>query len=334
MLKRESRFPGASRRTQSRNGGYYGQERPRRSKFLPVLFILSLAAGLYVYQMPGRPWAPYLEQMQHLLSDREKVETPPDSGAHPATNSASKSLARAQSVPQPAPRKMAPPAVRRPPPESGEREGAKPVPLDISIGLGFRPAGFRIGAASQEIPLSPQPGRRMHRLPRFSAPQQRYGVIRLAHGQEYGFALDLAAAGYRMFLDRNRNGDLRDDGEPLLNQGDGLFATKVILPLARVSGIPRLKGEYQLWLFTNPDSWKRGKMRYYAMTQLRGELLLSGQRYTAYLADNGPVDGDYRNDGISIDLNGDGKINRGSELFPPGEPVTIDGTGYHLRIIR
>ncbi len=214
------------------------------------------------------------------------------------------------------------------------RDGVKPVQLDISIGLGFKPAGFRIGAVSKNISLSSQPGRRMHRLPRFDALQQSYGVIKLAHGQEYSFALDLAAAGYRMFLDRNRNGDLRDDGEPLVNQGKGLFATKIILPLARVSGISKLEGEYRLWLFTNPASWKRGKMLYYSMTQLRGELVLNGRRYTAYLADNGPVDGDYRNDGISIDLNGDGKINRGTEQFPPGKPATIDGASYRFRIIR
>ncbi|MCP3671346.1 MAG: hypothetical protein GY814_13110 [Gammaproteobacteria bacterium] len=334
MLKRESRFPGASRRTHTRGSGDSGRGDRRRGRVWPVLLILFLAGGLYIYEMPGRPWAPYLEQLQHILSDREDSGMLSGTVGHSASNPAPESLAQVKPVPQPSIQKMAPPTVHRPQVKSMGRDGAKPIQLDIPIGFGFRPVGFRIGAVSQEIHLAPQPGKRMHRLPRFSAPQQRYGVIRLAHGQEYGFALDLAAAGYRMFLDRNRNGDLRDDGEPLLNQGEGLFAAKVILPLARVSGIPRLKGEYRLWLFTNPDSWKKGKMRYYAMTQLRGELVLSGQHYTAYLADNGPVDGDYRNDGISIDLNDDGKISRGSELFPPGEPVAIDGTVYNFRIIR
>jgi len=75
-------------------------------------------------------------------------------------------------------------------------------------------------------------------------------------------------------------------------------------------------------------------MRYYSMTQLQGDLLLKGKRYTAYLADNGPVDGDYRNDGISIDLNGDGKIDRKSELFPLGKPALINGEMYSFRITR
>lgn len=333
MLKRESKFPSTSRRTHFRNSSDQTHGR-RRSPIFPVLFILILAAGLYIYEMPGRPWAPYLEQLQRILSDRDDVGAMSGPETPPARKTAPDPLVQDNSGLGKTDRKMESVTASRPQAEILEHAKAKPVQLDISIGMGFRPAGFRIGAVSRSISLSPQPGKRMRRLPRFTAPQQRYGVIRLARGQEYGFALDLAASGYRMFLDRNRNGDLRDDGEPMLNQGKGLFAGKLILPLAQITGIPRLKGDYQLWVFTNPDSWNKGKILYYSMTQLQGELLLKGQRYTVYLADNGPVDGDYRNDGINIDLNGDGKINRGLELFPPGKPVRINGEAYSFRITK
>ncbi len=334
MLKRESKFPAASRRTHSRNTGYQAPERRRRSGVLPVLFILSLAAGLYIYEMPGRPWAQYIEQLRHILSDREVVETETGPDVPPVIKLAPKPQVRHKGQPDASRRKEDAVARIRPITPPAKQVAPKSVQLDISIGMGFRPVGFRIGAVSRSIALSKQPGRRMHRLPGFTASEQRYGVIRLAHGREYGFALDLAASGYRMHLDLNRNGDLRDDGKPLLNQGKGLFATKLILPLDQVSGIPRLKGDYRLWLFTNPASWKRGRMLFYSMTQLQGQLQLKGQRYTAYLADNGPVDGDYRNDGISIDLNGDGKIDRRSELFSQGKPVLMDGEGYSFRITR
>jgi len=333
MLKRESKFP-ASRRTRSRNTGYQAPERRRRNRVLPVLFILSLAAGLYIYEMPGRPWAKYTEQLRRILSDREAVETQTVPDAPPVIKLAPRPQVRNKGRTDTSRRKEDIMARSGPITPSPKQVAPKSVQLDISIGMGFRPVGFRIGAVSRSIALSTQPDRRMHRLPRFTAPKQRYGVIKLAHGREYGFVLDLAASGYRMYLDLNRNGNLRDDGKPLLNQGKGLFATKLILPLDHVSGIPRLKGDYRLWLFTNPTSWKRGRLLFYSMTQLQGQLQLNGRHYTAYLSDNGPVDGDYRNDGISIDLNGDGKIDRRSELISHGKSVLIDGERYSFRITR
>jgi hypothetical protein len=319
MTRRESKFPATERQTDTGRGDYGSHGRRRQGAFFPVLFILLLAGGLYLYQMPGRPLEPYLEMVRQVLSDRDAVTPGPEAGMQERTRQLADVRGDMASPPAPPP---------------GRKAKASPMVVDVSIGLGFRSAGFRIGAVSRSITLSDQPGARMHRLPGFDAPRQRYGVIRLASGREHGFALDLAAAGYRMFLDRNRNGDLQDDGEPLLNQGKGLFASRINLPLSEVTGIPKLKGDYRLWLFTNPGSWSKGRMRFYSMTQLRGELLLNGRRYTAYLADNKPVDGDYRNDGISIDLDGDGKIDRRSEWFPPGRPAMIDGEAYSFRITR
>lgn len=329
MLKRESKFHSASRRTRLRDSDYRTPTRPHRNRIFPVLFILALAAGLYIYKMPERPWIPYLERLQHVLSDRGDVGVSPGPTHPPAGSVVPEPQVQEETVSS-----SESATVNRPQAESLDTSGVTPVQLDISIGMGFRPVGFKIGAVSQSISISPRPDQRMHRLPRFTAPQQRYGVIRLANGREYGFALDLAAAGYRMFLDRNRNGDLRDDGEPLTNQGRGLFASKLVFPLAQVTGIPRLKGEYRLWLFTDPENWNRGKMLYYCMTQLQGALLLKGRKYRVYLADNGPVDGDYRNDGISIDLNDDGKIDRNSELFAQGQPAVINGEKFSFRITK
>jgi hypothetical protein len=283
----------------------------------PLFVILVLAAGFYLYQMPDQPWGPYLERLQNLLSDRDGEKDPVIS-SEPTAGPAVPGSASTNKV---EPAKSQPAVV-------------SPVQLDVSIGLGFRPVGFNIAAVSQAITLSQEPGKRLRHLPGFASPRQWYGVIKLAHGQEYRFALDLGGEGHRMFIDHNRNGDLRDDGEPLVNQGKGLFASRWLLPLAKVTGIPKLTGDYQLWIYTNPASWGNEQILYYSMTQLRGELLLKGERYTAFLADNGPVDGDYRNDGISIDLNGDGKIERESEFFPKGQDALIDGVSYRFTVTR
>ncbi|MEJ2529421.1 MAG: hypothetical protein P8Z39_04910, partial [Gammaproteobacteria bacterium] len=288
------------------NGSYVdrnGREPRRRGPLFPLVIILVLAAGFYLYEAPEQSWASYMERLQILLGAEETKDDP----VAAEKSDAAPEESAAELHDQPDLVESAPIAAEKQP---SDQIKITPLQLDVSIGLGFRPVGFKIAAVSQTIPLSRKPGGQLRHLPTLASTQPWYGVINLAHGSEYGFVLDLAAGGSRMFIDLNRNGDLRDDGEPLVNQGDGAFAHQLALPLAKVTGIPKLTGVYRLWIFTDPASLEKGKIRYYSMTQLQGVLLLKGRRYTAFLADNGPVDGDYRNDGISIDLDGDGKIER------------------------
>jgi len=332
MLNRESQFP--QRNSQGgtdRGGASQAAKKRTRSPVIPVLFILVLAAGLYIYEMPGEPWRIYVDKLGAILfgggamkdSTNRKQHPPhillPDSG--PADDASARISSQ-----------LAEPEVVAVQPDLSI--GATPVALDISIRVGFRSEGFRIGAISRTIALTDQPGGYLKQLPGFTGSQQKYGAIELANGQRFGFVLEAAPGGYRMYLDRNRNGDLRDDGAALRNQGNGIFASKFALSLSAVTGMPELQGEYQLWLFTNPKGWEDGKLRYYCMTQLKGELMLNGRRYSAYLADNERIDGDYRNDGINIDLNGDGKITRKTEFFPGGKVAEVDGREYKFRVTR
>lgn len=310
------------------DANYVGRDDLKRGRYgplFPLFIILGVAAGYYLYAMSDRPWSVYLERLQYLLNERggKGVQVQATGPAAKPVGAASDQVEPFNSPPGAIPQQ-----------ETQQRPAQLPLQLDISIGLGFRPTGFKISAVPQAIGLSRKPGKPLRHLPSLASPQPWYGAIKLSDGSGYGFALDQGAAGYSMYLDRNRNGDLRDDGAPLVNQGDGLFATRVALPLPKVTGIPQLTGEYQLWLFTNPTSLEDGTILYYSMTQLQGELLLQGKRYTAFLADNGPVDGDYRNDGISIDLDADGKIERESEFFPPGKDALIDGATYRFVVTR
>ncbi len=312
------------------NGSYVDHDKTelrRRGPLFPLVVILLLAAGFYLYEAPDRSWVSYLERVQIMLSGGEAKDDPVEA----VESDAVPEEQVADLIDQPDSVQSPPVAAEK---QQSDQVKALPLQLDVSIGLGFRPVGFKIAAVSQAIPLSRKPERPLRHLPNPASSSQWYGTINLAHGFEYGFVLDLGAEGYRMFIDLNRNGDLRDDGEPLVNQGDGVFAHRLILPLAKVTGIPKLTGEYRLWIFTDASGLDEGKIQYYSMTQLQGELLLQGKRYTAFLADNGPVDGDYRNDGISIDLNGDGKIERASEFFPPAKDTLIDGVTYRFVVTR
>lgn len=206
--------------------------------------------------------------------------------------------------------------------------------VSVSISRGFRPVGFKIGASSKPVPFTGRPGSLHRRLPRFFGPSQKYGSIDLANGRRHAFVLDTDPKGYQLYVDLNRNGDLTDDGPPLPNRGKVRFANRLKLPLDSVSGIAQLKGDMELWIYSNDQSWRQDSLLFYNRTQLAGELSVKGRRYNAYLADNLVIDGDYRNDGISIDINGDGKIDRRSERLSPGDQITLNGERLSFTVIR
>ena len=56
--------------------------------------------------------------------------------------------------------------------------------------------------------------------------------------------------------------------------------------------------------------WPRGAVAHYSRTQLKGTVYVDGHAYVAYIADAGENDTDLTNDGISVDVNSDGEINR------------------------
>ncbi len=250
---------------------------------------------------------------------------------------------RPPAAPKPQPLRQAPQKIETALPRINAPSVVEPQPiqiaksgesLEVSIGLGFRPVGFKIGAVSRVVPFSSRPGSLHRRLPNFQGPSQKYGSIDLANGRRHAFVLDTDPQGYQLYVDLNRNGDLTDDGAPLANQGKGRFANVLKLPLDRVSGISQLKGDMTLWIYSNDQSWREDTLRFYNRTQLAGQLQIKGQRYDAYLADNLIIDGNYLNDGISIDANGDGKIDRRSETLSPGDQITLNGERFSFTVVR
>ena len=118
-----------------------------------------------------------------------------------------------------------------------------------------------------------------------------------------------------VYFDANQNGNLTDDGKPLTNQGSGIFATTIHLPFRRLVRDAPFPGDFTLWFFTNDSMWPRGAVAHYSRTQLKGTVYVDGHAYMAYIADAGENDTDLTNDGISVDVNGDGEINRQQEFF-------------------
>jgi hypothetical protein len=206
---------------------------------------------------------------------------------------------------------------------------ARPVETRVPVRLSraFRPGGFKVAAVSHALPLAaaPQPG---WRLPATTG-RAAYGTLLLKGGRAYPLLLVRSAGVYRLYLDRNGNGDLTDDGDPVSNEGTGGFAATLRLPLAEVAGQP-LDGTYDLWVYL--DERRDDRLQVYSRTQLSGEVALGGRSYPAVVADNVVLDGDYTNDGVAIDLDGDGRFKGPREVIGPGESLELSGVAYRFDV--
>jgi len=212
---------------------------------------------------------------------------------------------------------------------------AEPNPevVRVLVAKHFVPVGFKLGAMHRSLKLYEQPDHLFNKLPYFYGGKQRFGRLEFANGQHYRFILDKSASGYLLYLDKNHNGNLRDDGAPLQNSGTGLFATTIGLPLKQIVGMSGFHGEYKLWVFANKTGLQQDLLYYYPKTQLSGLVRLGSHFYQTYLTDNHMVDGNYCNDGIFVDINNDGKIDRQSEYFHPKAPIKIKNHDYPIELI-
>ena len=242
-----------------------------------------------------------------------------------------------------APPAPSPNAVRNSPPpavhydKSAEKPSIRGIPVEISIGEdGFRPIRMTVAASwNRSTPLFAEPPEAIRREPAYRGEAQRYGHLMLGTGdyRRFDFVFDLVSGPNPvLYFDLNQNGDLTDDGGPIRNQGSGIFAAAIDIPFDRI--MPQLSFEEPLtiWFFTNDSLWAKGRVAHYCRTQLKGQVVIDGRRYTAYIADSGVNDADFTNDGIQIDLDGDGEIDRKTERFRPGRPAVIDGTAYRFHI--
>jgi len=90
--------------------------------------------------------------------------------------------------------------------------------------------------------------------------------------------------------------------------------------------------DFRIWFFTSDRSWEKGYASHYSRTALKGTVSIGGRTYAAYIAEIRLNDGDFTNDGICIDLNENGKIERSTEHVRSHQILHIDGTPYRFDI--
>ncbi len=213
----------------------------------------------------------------------------------------------------------------------------EPIRVEVRLSESFTVGDRFIGASWTPFtnPTSETRPPEITAEPDYRGAVQRYGRLRLGTGPDpdYHFVFDVTDAPHPVvYFDRNKNGDLTDDGPPLTNQGTGIFAARIDLPFNRLIRETDFEASYTLWFFVNDSAWKRGFANHYARTHLEGDLTLSGERLRAYILETGIHDADFTNDGICFDLNGNGKIDRRTEHVKPGEIFRYKGRSYQFEI--
>jgi len=227
--------------------------------------------------------------------------------------------------------------------KSAPRDVASVESGDINVSIGQD--GFRIANKSGMFSYSPfttQLGRGqfsyLHNEPDYSGSEQWYGYMDLGDRQHkrFYFVFDLQAdEKFLMYFDSNNNGDLSDDGEPLVNKGSGAggpggFACELAIPWQVLIENAPFKGDFKIWFFSNEAGWKKGnRVAHYSRTQLEGAVTIGTDRYIAMLIDQGYNDADLSNDGIALDLNQNGKIDRDER---PASTHVINGKKYTFNI--
>ncbi len=132
-----------------------------------------------------------------------------------------------------------------------------------------------------------------------------------------------------MHLDADQDGDFANNGEALKNQGSGAFARVLDLQIRHPGS--ETKTPYILWFYINDRGWKNNRADFYSRCHWKGVLSVDGAAYDVVLFDN-PADGDYSNNAVVININGDDRA-QDEELFRPGEIVSIAQREFSLQSI-
>jgi hypothetical protein len=210
----------------------------------------------------------------------------------------------------------------------GSMRPGRPLPGWLALGDDLAlvaPARTMTGHVNDRLSPEPPPAI-LHDAPAAKA-RRLYGVFELGElGRRFAYALD-AGASPRLYVDRNANGNLRDDGPPLENQGSGYFAAAIALPAALLFERSRGREDFEIWFWTKPEWLAQGRATHYSRTQLRGTVLVDGAPFEAWLVDGDRGDGRFFGDRdiLWVDVDRDEAFDEQRDRF--GRLAALEASG-------
>lgn len=210
-------------------------------------------------------------------------------------------------------------------PETGAESSAARPPAATSaspgegtaIELTPSPEGFPMGLSTSEgfalhLFDTPSASQGFKKFPAESGSKRHFDEFTVA-GRSH-LVITEESEPPRLYFDENGNGDLTDDRPPASGEKPGLlpnhYSIQILYPEEKVVA------PYRLWLFGS----NMGGVRFYPACHWHGALTVNGNAYKV-VAFDGNSDGDYSNDPVVVDANGNGTAENEEKLNPGGSIV-------------
>jgi hypothetical protein len=202
--------------------------------------------------------------------------------------------------------------------------------IDVDRDFRYEPTGFAMGRAAFQTAL---PALYREPPPELGFPETGtwdeltdawFGSIPLgAPTKAFHYAISSRDGGWVLWVDRDGNGDLTNDGPPQGNEGTGNLLAAAVAVTTQVThnGEARVR-PYDLWIwFTASSTGGPPAARFYARHHYRGVVSIGDASWEATVFEQNSHDARYRDAGICIDMDRDGECFEDAELFHDGDRV-------------
>ena len=202
---------------------------------------------------------------------------------------------------------------------------------EVSVARHFTTRELVMAPLSRELKTTPSTDFSIKKMPAVSEGETvRYALLKLSRFGLTQLVLVTQGEKSTLYVDKNHNLDLTDDGPPLVADTDA-FAVTLVLPFYEATGIMGLDGDYRLWIYRPGPS---GSLRYYPLTQLVGQITLDGRTYDALIMEGERTDANFLNDGILVDWNRDGEFDPQREQVEHGQVVNRENARYSITLVE
>lgn len=310
-----------------------------------ILLVILIGGGLGYVFWTSSPTPPPLESLEQPINAPLPPQTSPASVQPEIQSETLNQRLNAPLLPQPSPTAIPqatlPPAILTPkPPESQPEKIVYPangkIGIDIYRDFTFEPTGWPMGLSVGQTTagsLDTLPHETLIREPEYRSEQVLYGYLPLGNGDDRQITFvfdDIDRPAWVVYVDKNNNEDLTDDGPPHPNEGTGKMGARLTVQIEIVT----LSGEkiiqpYRLWLWFIES---QGSPRFYTQCHYAGKIFLAGEVYTAIAYELEHHDGLFRESGLWVDLNRDEKLDQETEHFSDGAMIRLGNEQYQLEL--
>ncbi len=222
--------------------------------------------------------------------------------------------------------------------ESKQKKDGNRIIVDIYKDFYYEDSGWPFGMSAGQTRaagMSPDPYEYISREPSYRSPKVLYGYIALGNSDDnhFNFALDgVGTSEWDLYVDKNNNKDLTDDGPPYKNEGTGKFAALISLEFEVINSKRQtILQPYKFWFWI--DENKRGQKSpfFYSRCHYIGQLTIDGNTHDAIAFEEKNHDGLFKESGICIDMNDDKQCDK-SEQYHNGDTIKAGEKKYLLKL--